>query len=87
MYLKQIQKLLTQIKKYTTFINRFSNPLILYKPDKHTHTTIEIYQSLGYIGYDGNGSNCQMEIVRIAKKGNSSTVRLMVELFPICAIR
>ena len=29
----------------------------------------------------------QMEIVRIAKKGNSSTVRLMVELFPICAIR
>ena len=37
--------------------------------------------------YDGNGSNCQMEIVRIAKRGNSSTVRLTVELFPICAIR
>ena len=29
----------------------------------------------------------QMEIVRIAKKGNSSTISLTVELFPICDIR
>ena len=29
----------------------------------------------------------QMEIVRIAKKGNSSTISLTVELFPFFAIR
>ena len=29
----------------------------------------------------------QVEIVRIAKKGNSSIIKLMVKLFPICAIR
>ena len=45
--------------------------------------------------YDGNGLNCQMEvvritqmeIVRIAKKGNSSTISLTVELFPFFAMR
>ena len=54
------------------------------------------------IRYDGNGSNCQMEIVRItqmeivritqmeivriANKGNSSTISLTVELFSFFAI-
>ena len=37
--------------------------------------------------FDGNGWNCQMQIVRIEKKGNSSTISLTVELFPFFAIR
>ena len=37
--------------KYTTFINRFSNPLILYKPDEHTPTDTDTQQQSRFISH------------------------------------